>query len=261
MTYYFEHCRTRSNRTGRMLTAEELVGKTGFRSIYGFDEKTTAFFREAGSTKGAKHFPVYADTLFMDFDDAAEECERVVNALLEEGLKVKVYTTGGRGQHVEVYHTPVFDKRVPYSHRCWVESRGFRVDFCLYSHGHILRLNKTRHEKTGGYKELIFEQEGDTFELELIERPVRDFAQRGSGDFDIIDFANMLHWFSSNLPTNGNRNHRMFSLAAGLLASGVSGVAAVELVEKFNLCMEEPLEDEELGLLLESAVSTIGENV
>lgn len=261
MTYYFEHAQTKSNRRAKMLTIDELETKTGYRSIYGFDEKTTAFFREAGSTKGAKHFPVYADTLFMDFDNAAEECERVVNALLEEGLKVKVYTTGGRGQHVEVYHTPVFDKRVPYSHRCWVESRGFRVDFCLYSHGHILRLNKTRHEKTGGYKELIFEQEGATFELPLIEKPIKTFNQRAAGDFDLTDFSSMLYWFSNNLPTNGNRNHRMFSLAAGLLASGISGTATVELVEKFNLCMDEPLEDEELGLLLESAVSTIGESL
>jgi hypothetical protein len=258
MTYYYEYCKTKTNRIGRMLTAEELVGKTGFSSIYGFDERTSAFFREAGTTRGAKHFLVYADSLFMDFDDAVAECERVVNCILEEGLKVKVYSSGGRGQHVQVFHQPLFDKRVPYSHRAWVESKGFSVDFCLYSHGHILRLPNTRHEKTGGYKELILDEEGERFELPLIEKPIRCYNQRSSGDFDLVDFSSMLNWFCSNLPANGARNHRLFALAAGLLASGISSTATVELVERINECLPEPLEDEELGLLLESAISTVG---
>ena len=258
MTYFYEYCRTLSNRTGNMITKEDLQGKTGFASIYGFDAQTSAFFREAGSIKGSKHFPVFADTLWMDFDNAEEECERVVNQLVSEGISCVVYTSGGRGQHVGVPHQPIFDRRLPYSQRVWVEGKKFKVDFCLYSHGHIFRLPNTRHAKTGNYKEIIFQYEGQPIELELIERPAKCYSGADSDEFLLTDFVDMLSWFSKNLPTNGNRNHRMFALAAGLLASGISPLATVELVSKFNEALSEPLEEEELTLLLESAVSTIG---
>ena len=255
--FYYEHARTLVNRVGRMLTKSELSSATGFRSIYGFDTQATLFFREASTTKGAKHFKVFADELFMDFDDNPAECERVVNALLADGLGVEVWDTGGRGQHVVVRHQPLYSRHLPYSQKIWVKNKGFNVDFCLYSHGHIIRLPNTRHSKTGGYKTLVFSQEGTILDLPLIEAPVRALVGE-TGEFDPLEIVSLLSRFASRPPVNGERNHRFFALAVGLIAYGLEVATMEDLVRKFNDTIDEPLEEEELVLLLESAVTTLG---
>jgi hypothetical protein len=242
-----------------MVPEEDLPSKRGFTSVYGFDAKTAGFFKDAGTTKGAKHFPVYSERLWMDFDNADAECEVVVNTAIERGLRVEVYDTGNRGYHVCLFHQPVFDKRLPYSQKAWIKDQKFNVDFCLYQAGHLLRLNGTRHEKTGRIKSLTFSQPGDIFELPLLDEPVRERRiSDTNGDFSISDFSNMLVWFTRNPPKNGERNHKCFSLAAGLLAAGVSVGAMTELVTLMNIELPDPIDDEELSRTLSSAVSTIG---
>lgn len=257
--YLYELAYTTSNRVCRMVTRETLDTKTGFRSIYGFAKEACDYFRNIGSVRGAKHFSVFGDELFIDIDNNDEEAGRISDVLTEMGLGFSVYNSGGKGYHIVLKHQPIFDRNLPYSQKEWVRKQGFKSDMCLYTQNHLIRLPRTRHAKTGRYKELEHKVEGALIDLQLVQEPAKVYAN-GSSDFEfsLEEFAGIISRIASEPPRPGERNNKMFSLCAGILSCGLKFSTVKDIVENLNSSFPDPLEDSELVTIFESAKQMIG---
>lgn len=251
---FYEYCMTLANRTGKMLEKDQFDGKTGFRSVYGFEEATANFFRTAGTTKGAKHFAVYADELYIDIDNDDAAAERLASILQQMRLAFQIWISGSKGWHFHLKHQPVFGHNVPYSHKMWVKSLGIECDWSIYKAGGIFRLPHTRHAKTMKYKTLSFTAEGHDIVLPLVDLPPSARTYRDATDeFVLEDFIDLLSWVTRKKPKAGCRNQRLYALATGLLQCGLKPETCEDLVLNINESLDEPLEEEEVMLLLTSA--------
>jgi hypothetical protein len=155
-------------RTGpiMLMTADEIYGRSGFISVYGFDEETAKDMRDKGGSYGLRHATLYSSCLFVDVDDndlAAAEIERT---LVGRQIKFDKYHTGGRGWHFHIYIAEMIGKDVVYRQRRWVQQNCPGADLSLYKSSGIIRLPGTYHSKNPGKrKELISQHDGDILEI------------------------------------------------------------------------------------------------
>jgi hypothetical protein len=258
MIYYYEFCKTVSNRVACLIPKEELDGKTGFRSVYGYDDGTADYFREIGSVRGASNFHVFSNELIMDIDDNDTEAERIAKVLSDMEYAYEVWHTGNRGYHIRLEHAPIFDRRLPYSQREWVVGNKFNTDLCLYTQNHLIRLPRTRHAKTGKYKTLEHKSEGRMIEFPLIDKPIyAGSGASGEGEFDLNELAMIFNRMALNMPGKGERNHKLFALGMGILSCGLSEATVEDIVTRYNDSLPEPLDDQEITAVIQSACRTV----
>lgn len=259
-TPYFEVARTLMNRVTRFATADELPRFTGFRSYYGFSEAVKLYCQEVGTTRGMRGTVVYSDTIFLDFDDAPQAAEAFWHALIAEGVGFEVWDSGGRSIHFHIPHAPMWSDLLPYSHACWVRARTQGADMSLYQAGRIFRLPGTVHQKTMRQKVLLEKVEGKLAEVTLVkpDTTVR-FGQLVADGDGIAEIISVLENLVRRPPEAGERNRRFYSVACSCFSCGFSGDFALELMNKVNEdLMEDPIEDEEIEMILGSAAAGFG---
>lgn len=165
MSHWVE-IRAAVRRTGvpRLVPLAEVDQHTGFRSTFAYDADTAQRIRDQGSTGGLRHCPVYADTLFMDFD--GHQPDEFREWLAGSGLAYEEYDSGNRSVHFHIPLLPVFGPWVPRACKLWVKRRAPTADVSFYHPAGMYRLPGTYHPKQPGRcKMLVGHKSGDILAL------------------------------------------------------------------------------------------------
>lgn len=253
----YEWAKTKLNRVCNLLTKEELADKTGYRSVYGFDDVACSYFLEIGRVKDSRGFNVFADEILIDFDDALEDAEKFYHILLEMGISFDVYDSGGRSIHYHIPHQEIWSPNLPRSHKTWVQQFNLKADLSIYQHGRIFRLPGTIHEKTYRKKALLESIKTDKIlNLDLVESPIIVNTTINDNE-GIFALNSLLDRVCNKPPENGNRNNTFFILACTLADGGFSKMFCYELLVKINNeLLEEPLPSSELEVLINNVYKT-----
>jgi hypothetical protein len=249
--YFYEMCLTVRDRCGKMLELQELSKYTGFRSVYGFSENAATLIKAQGHSRGFARFKLYADIMFVDFDDQPEEAEKLKQSLLDFGVAFEVWDSGNRSFHFHIPHTPKFSKDLPYTHKQVLKALGVdltKVDITLYRPNSIFRLPRTRHQKTGNPKVLLDKIEGDILDFSIKEEPIKEYAKGGE---DI--HGNPLEYFLTQAlkvylegAETGNRHGSMFNVACCAFELGLDEEAAIVICSHLNNNFSTPKPESEV---------------
>jgi hypothetical protein len=177
----------------------------------------------------------------VDNPDDITQCLEKLDAL---GLAYEVWDSG-RGFHIEIPHDLIYDARLPYSHKCWVEQLGLPVDYSLYQHGRILRLPGTVNVKTGRRKQFVEKVDGMKAEIELRTPPAFDFKPDG-GLKTIATVLNHFQRLALAEPLPGNRHTQLWSAARSSCEAGLSFSATLEILMEVNNSWQNPKEPNEV---------------
>jgi hypothetical protein len=175
--YFFEIRQTvqRMSREVHLFAGDELENKYGFVSVYGFDAALTALIRDRQSTRDLKDFPVYSETLYVDFD-SNDGLDEFLAALRDEHYTYELWSTGNRGAHVHIPIVPMYGKTVPDSQREWVLSIATptaAVDTTIYRHAAMIRLPDTFSEKNAGHSKHLINRHVGSRKAEIPLLPPR----------------------------------------------------------------------------------------
>jgi hypothetical protein len=191
---YYVEIRSTVRRSGppRLVPLDEVGQHTGFRSIVCYDEATAERIRADGGTKGLRGVPVYADTLFMDFDNI--EPVEFRKWLIASNLAFEEWDTGNRSVHFHIPMTPVFGSWVPDAMRAWVVANSpEKADTSFYHAAGQYRLPLTFHYKSPGkIKQLVYRREGELLTLTAPPPKVRAFSMHEDPETHSAQFFVML---------------------------------------------------------------------
>lgn len=235
MTWFREHTKKVFLRRGNMLPEAD-TDLPGFHTVYRFSEEAAEEIRKQGNSRGFSRFPVFADSVWFDFDDDRNEIKHLISVLDQHKLGYTVYTTGNRGFHVSVPHTPLFDVTVPYTHKKLVEDLGVTCDPTLYQHSRLLRTIGTVHEKTGKPKQVIDHVDGEAIlEISLRSPEESRFKICEVADEELLPFLlSSLARLYGNSPGEGRRHTTCWGLARDAARCGLSFETTLELLLTMN---------------------------
>jgi hypothetical protein len=163
---YWVELRATVRRTGppKLVPLVDIAKYVGFRSVFAFDDDTARQIRETGTTADMRGTPVYADTLFVDFDKS-DGIEFIAH-LQQQGIAHQVWHSGGRSIHVHVPLIPVFGDWVPAACKEYLKAHAPGADLSFIHPVGVYRLPGTYHPKRPGKrKELRAEQAGAALQL------------------------------------------------------------------------------------------------
>lgn len=148
----------------KLVPLEEVYNYRGFRSAFAFPTETTAIILEQQSTQGLRGLPVYADTIFMDFDGPGFDAFRTT--LQSGGLAYQEYHSGGRSIHFHIPIVPALGVWLPGAVKQWIRERTSSADVSFVHSAGMYRLPNTYHPKyPGKRKTLVDEQQGTRVSL------------------------------------------------------------------------------------------------
>lgn len=207
----------------------------GFASFYSFSESDALLVRERGHSRGLAEFSVWADQVPFDIDNG----ERGLNALLavlnRDGYQYEVWLSGGKGYHVYVPHSPIYDIRLPYSHAAFVESLGVACDASLYQHSRVLRLPGTIHPDTGKRKVFITRKEGRKAEVAMVEPPSFNFSPRLAEKSVVNAMSAAISLINNPPPTGQGKRHTLiWGAAKDFAEAGTPYVTALGVLLEVN---------------------------
>ena len=219
-----------------MVPLASIEGKTGFRTIYSFAEDAAEVIKAQGASRGMARFPVYADKVVWDFDQGESGVKDAIAWAKELDLPYALFSSGSKGFHFEVPHTPIFDVNVPYTHKCLVEKVGIPTDPSLYHAARLFRLEGTIHEKTGKPKVLVERHDGGSIlELSIKTPEPTRFSISQIDDEDVSKF--LFQEISNrigNSPGCGRRHVWAWGMARDAYRTGLSYEATLELLKMVN---------------------------
>ena len=137
-------------RFGEPQLVEELEGRQGFRSVFGYPESTALAIRKQKSMRNISHLPVYCDTLFVDFDDQPAAAGTFCAYLDMEGIAYEEFDSGNRSYHYHIPVEPVVGSWVPRAAYDFARKHADGCDLSIYRHTGLFRLMGTWHEKRPG---------------------------------------------------------------------------------------------------------------
>lgn len=250
----FVEIRSRVQRSGppRLVPLEEVGNYRGFRSIVAYPEPVANFIKQQGTTKGLRGVEVYADTLFMDFDNTdPSEFEAF---LLREGYAFDKYDSGNRSDHYHIPLEPIQGPWVPTAMRNWVKRHAPNADISFYHWCGQYRLPGTFHyKKPGQYKRLVAQATGKRLVLIEPERKTWVLPEKTSAR---EDFYAML---MKSCP-EGQRRPWVWRLATVGAEAGMSYAEVSEELLWWNqeMCVP-PHEPDVIIKQIDSAFRRVGE--
>ena len=252
--------RAAKDRTGppQLKEKEGFSGLAGFISMFGFNDEASEYIESTRSTRGMDKFPLYADVLYIDFDDNPEAENTTINKLKEMGLAFKVYHTGNRGHHIHISIKPIERVGLPHYMKAVVRNMFKGADDGIYKPTGIIRIPGTYHASTGLPMLLVYSQDGDIMDLDQY-RPKTYIPAKSveKVDKDFLDFmlTRDLNRPSSEGggPYNGRNNHA-FAIAATSVRLELEKETALSLLSDWNTrqCFP-PLRESELKATVNSA--------
>jgi len=238
---YREWCATLYSRKGVMLSPRGLKTvlkrhDTGYVSHYAFSAEDAATIKERGHSRHFDEFAVWANCLIIDIDSGDySHVEEFLSVLRD--VRLDVWSSGGKGFHVQVFHRWIRSQHLPYSHLCWVHGLGVSAPFdkTLFQHGRIVSLPGRVHPKTRKKKKLIYRQRGRLIDMPIVIPPEPTFDFSGKGDLSDLEQAFIrLSELATSEPSIGNRHTSLWGVASDLNRAGVSLVTVLELCNLVN---------------------------
>lgn len=229
----------------RPFVQAEVENFLGFRSVYMFGDAAYNQIKEQNAVRSLSKFPVYSDTLFVDFDDGDASIESFKKILNTSKIEWKMYFSGSKGYHFHVPIEPMWGKHVPHSQKEFIRGLGVTTaDTSIYKHTGLFRLPGTYHKSTGNPKELVDSSEGNTLNLPYIEP---------EASFDVItgavgELAKALNWGYSTVieePGEGSRHNSLLAVAKHLIAAGASMDTTYEMCLLIHNTWERGYDDPE----------------
>jgi len=235
MKVFYEYCTAVNYRYGNVI--DNLEGKTGYRSIFGFSEKDSLEIRKSRSSSNFSGFCQYADTLFIDLDDGDKSVGVVSDWLNKNEINYTVWSSGGKGYHFHISIDPMYSIDAAHSHKEYVrklcEALKIEADLSIYRASGLIRLPDTVHEKTGRIKKLLEKKEGYLLEIPLTEKdifvPVMELDDAGLFFKAVTRLA-----VAKEQPMLGMRHTTLWSIAKSFCDAGVSYETTLELLERLN---------------------------
>jgi hypothetical protein len=198
----------RRNGPPRLVPLDEVGKHQGFRSVFAYEGEVAEYIRESKSTSGLRGLPVYADTLFVDFDNGPAD---VLIALLQDrGIGYQLWHSGGRSQHLHIPIEPISGVWVPSALKRWMKKNAPGADLSFYHPAGMYRLPGTYHAKNVGQrKHLLDQRSGDKLVIHEPPTPQLHVPTATDSDFNVADLY--AHSLISAAP--GERQPRAWFLA------------------------------------------------
>lgn len=234
--YYVEHCDKVYNRSGNMLPVPAIKLLTGFRSVYGFSKEDAQEIQEQHASRGFSKYEVYSDTWVMDFDNNEQGMRDTLAWVKSKNLSYKLYESGGKGHHIEVPTTEMYDHNLPFYHKEMAKKLNTGADLSIYRHSSLYRLPNTVHDKTGRLKLLLEEGEGEfLLEVPTCEVPKNLFNVTPLSGYQELKWAlRSIQFGIEECPGSGNRHALLWRTAADFCKAGISFDTALELLLFMN---------------------------
>lgn len=232
---YYVEVRSSVRRVGppRLVPLDQVGQHRGFRSVVAYDETVANLIREQGGTANLRGQPVYADTLFMDFDSHSPD--EFLAWLATSGLEHTIWDSGGRSVHVHIPMRPVFGPWVTDSMKEWTKQHAPTADISFLHPAGQYRLPYTFHAKHAGKsKQLVSSREGALLELVPTDREV--FAASDQPSVGKEEFIRML----MQAVGEGHRRPRAWLLATMAAECGLEFEDAVEHLLWWNSKLVDP---------------------
>jgi len=163
---YFVEVRSGLRRNGppNLVSLSEVDQYTGFRSVCCFPLEVANLIRTQKGTANLRGQPVYADTLFMDFD--GHDPIEFRAWLIASGLGHTEWNSGGRSVHFHIPMVPALGVWVPAAMKAWTKKHAPSADTSFLHAAGMYRLPGTYHAKhPGRRKELVHSCNGRLLEL------------------------------------------------------------------------------------------------
>jgi hypothetical protein len=237
MSWFLEFAPDVMKRQGMFLPKEEVLKKTGFRSVYSLTEADAMDVRRRGNSKNLAQYAVFTDELVMDFDDGVDVHFKTAEKwLLDRDVSFSVFESGSKGLHIEAVCVPKYGRTIPQSQAKFVrEVMGVMSDESIYRHGSLYRLLGTLHKKTGKPKKLLTSHLGDAMidyaELGFIE--MLDFSNVPGHDGVTRVLEHLLNRYAQP-PDRGRRYQSLWSLVKNMKDAGLSESTSYELLKAVN---------------------------
>jgi hypothetical protein len=246
---YWVEVRSSVRRSGppRLIPLADVDGQTGFRSIVAYPEDVAQLIRDQGGTANLRGQPVYADTLFIDFD--GHEPTEFRAWLQGSGLAYTEWDSGNRSVHFHIPLVPIFGPWVTDAMRKWVKQHAPTADISFYHPAGQYRLPGTFHSKRPGQcKSLVCGREGNLLELRPAARETFAAAYQATGSRE--EFFRTL----TQAVGEGHRRPRAWLLATQAAECGMEFDDAVEHLLWWNgNLVDPPHEPETIIKQVESA--------
>lgn len=240
MTYFVE-IRPSVRRTGppKLVPLSEVYKHTGFRTIVCYSETVAEMIREQGSTLNLRHMPVYADTLFLDFD--GHEPTEFLAWMRGSGLAFEQFDSGNRSIHLHIPIEPIEGVWVTAAMKEWIKAHCPTADTSFIHNAGMYRLPGTYHHKQPGRcKTLTYRQPGSCLKL---ERPALDLGLK----FKLDEPQGTIEEFFTLLMQAQGEGHRaphLFRLAITGAEAGLSYDETLEHLRWWNERMSSPPRDD-----------------
>lgn len=205
----------------------------GFTSMYGYSPEIANHIKNTNSTKGIGKFPVYSDTLFLDFDNNEAAANEFRDKLMDNNYSFTRYHSGGRSIHFHIPIVPMYSINTPKAQKEWVEKFIDGADLSIYRHGGIYRLPGTYHvNNPGHYKKELDGFMGNLLEIGLpVPKPVV-MSSKGEDnpEFYYSIFGKLLHMSIGE----GGRNPHMYKMGMAARSAGIEHIEALKLINMWN---------------------------
>jgi hypothetical protein len=243
MRIFYEY-RPALARLGRpvLVSRDQLQDLTGFISVFGFPEESVKDILTNGTTSGLVTKKLYADTLYLDFDNNIEAENLAYRRLKDASIGFDKYNTGGRGHHFHIPITPCMGEGLVSRFKRRVAEQFPGADLSIYKSSGIFRLPGTYHTKNAGHKKTLVEHvDGQLMDIpeDDIGRLPRPIPKSAFGfDEEEINEALMRALF---IPTGeGGRNTKIFVVACLGKESGMNQDEVEDMCRNYNSIMVSP---------------------
>ena len=238
MSYYVEiRATVQRNQAPKLVPLQDVDKYHGFRSVVAYSEEVASLIREQGGSQSLRGQPVYADTLFMDFDghDPVEFREW----LTASQLAYEEYTSGNRSVHIHIPLVPIEAPWVTDAMREWTKQYAPTADTSFLHPAGQYRLDGTFHYKTGRQKILVTARMGEPLQLEQpkhIELRLPQVEGKNPAEF----YAMLM-----TAKSEGKRAPFVWLLATTAAETGIGQAEALEYIRSWNRKRASPPRDDE----------------
>lgn len=234
-------------RFGAPVLVEDVKGRQGFQSVFGFPHETTLVIQKQGNTKDISHLPVYCDTLFIDFDDNPEAAGAFCAWLDIEGIAYEEFNSGNRSYHYHIPVEPVVGSWVPRSAYELARKHAAGCDLSIYRHTGLFRIEGTWHEKQPGQLKARTKK-GEGRRL-VLKKPEQWTARKAADDAGIP-----LGVITSKIVDTGGRRCYIYTIGSVCYKRNISQEHALEIALDWNARnAKPPLDPETVWLKIEEA--------
>ncbi len=240
MTYYVE-VRPTVKRTGPpvLVPLTEVHKHTGFRTIVAYCEAAADMIREQGSTLNLRHLPVFADTMFMDFD--GHDPIEFRTWLQASELAYTEWDSGNRSFHFHVSMEPIEGTWVTAAMKAWTKEHAPTADVSFLHPAGMYRLPGTFHHKQPGRcKTLLHSKPGGCLKL---EKPPLDLGIRFQLD-EPEGTSEQFFQLLTQARSEGHRAPHLFKLAITGAEAGFSYEDTLEHMRWWNAKFAVPPRDD-----------------